>query len=73
MIVNSFTDMENLFDLLAEVSTVQDLPNAIPLQLDPEGCEIEFDNVSFTYPRRGKPSHPIILTYKANLVITYLY
>ena len=45
--------MENLFDLLAEVSTVQDVPNAAALQVDPEGLEIEFNNVSFTYPRRG--------------------
>eukprot|EP01118_Nematostelium_gracile_P008096 TRINITY_DN2663_c0_g1_i1.p1 TRINITY_DN2663_c0_g1~~TRINITY_DN2663_c0_g1_i1.p1 ORF type:complete len:656 (+),score=173.45 TRINITY_DN2663_c0_g1_i1:256-1968(+) len=53
MIVSSFTDMESLFDLLEEKPDVSDKPDAETLRIDRGTAQIEFKNVSFTYPSRS--------------------
>eukprot|EP01133_Synstelium_polycarpum_P012474 gene12474-14635_t len=55
MIIQSFTDMENLIDLLNTRSDVEDSPNAVPLEFSSGSSDgdslpsIEFENVSFYY------------------------
>jgi len=53
LIINSFTDMEKLFDLINEKPDVKDADP--PRELVVAGGEIEFKNVSFTYQSRGDP------------------
>ena len=47
VIQESFVNMENMFDLMAEKIEVEDAPNALPLM--PLKGKIDFRNVSFTY------------------------
>lgn len=54
MIQQSFIDMENMFELLAEEEEIKDIPGAKPLELK-EG-KIEFKNVEFHY----NPAKPIL-------------
>ncbi|EFA86366.1 ABC transporter B family protein [Heterostelium album PN500] len=57
MIIQAFTDMENLMDLLNTKPEVDDAPNAVPLSYttaDNELPSIEFNNVSFSYKNGNK-------------------
>ena len=45
----SLIDMQNLFEILKRESKIQDAENAKPLKLN--GGEIQFQNVSFSYPK----------------------
>ncbi|GMH33510.1 hypothetical protein BSKO_01344 [Bryopsis sp. KO-2023] len=47
MIQNNATDMENMFDLMDQLPSIKDAPDAKPLKVK-EG-QIEFDDVSFSY------------------------
>ena len=55
-VIQSFTDMNNLSELLAEEPDVEDIKNAPKLKLDLNNYQpnIEFSNVSFHYPTQNK-------------------
>eukprot|EP01117_Protostelium_nocturnum_P015796 TRINITY_DN6156_c0_g1_i2.p1 TRINITY_DN6156_c0_g1~~TRINITY_DN6156_c0_g1_i2.p1 ORF type:complete len:544 (+),score=135.17 TRINITY_DN6156_c0_g1_i2:367-1998(+) len=55
MITNAFTDIEKLFDLLAEKPDVQDFENARDLLIT-KGGTVEFRDVFFSYPSRSNPT-----------------
>ena len=66
MISSGFTDIEQLYELFNEESDVKDTcivfhlffsdstAGAEDLEIGPEGVEIEFCDVTFTYPKRSK-------------------
>jgi len=51
-IVRALTDMQNLHDILSEKSDVNDIANAKDIIKSKkfDGCEIEFNDISFNYP-----------------------
>eukprot|EP01138_Halocafeteria_seosinensis_P007431 gb/GECG01007596.1/.p1 GENE.gb/GECG01007596.1/~~gb/GECG01007596.1/.p1 ORF type:complete len:692 (+),score=88.52 gb/GECG01007596.1/:1-2076(+) len=53
VLINSYTDMTNLADLLEEKPDVTDKPDAINFYVNPsKGAEIEFKDVWFKYPKK---------------------
>ncbi len=58
VVVQSFVDMQNLSELLAEHPDVNDAPDAAPLRLvnPSKGATIEFRDVCFTYPEQRSGS-----------------
>lgn len=69
MVVQSFVDMNNLTELLAEEPDVADNPGSIPLKLrNPAGgASVVFKNVSFAYPgqKDGVGIHDLSFTVPA--------
>ncbi|XP_059174693.1 ATP-binding cassette sub-family B member 6-like isoform X2 [Physella acuta] len=67
MIQQSFIDMENMFELLAEEAEIKDVAGAKDLVLS--GAQISFNDVSFYY----EPSKPILKNISFNIPAGHTY